>query len=66
MQPILKVVQQYLEEQVKDKKHIPDQHAFMLGSCEVLLSCLLHDVSRTNKLLYDQWMRYLEGGNKHE
>jgi hypothetical protein len=67
MQPILKVVQQHLESGAKEhEKDVRDQNTFMLGSCEVLLACLLHDVSRTDKPLYDQWMRYLSGGSKYE
>ena len=66
MQPILKVVQQYLESQAKGHEpDVRDQHTFMLGSCEVLFSRLLHDVSRTDKPLFDQWMKYLTGEKKY-
>ena len=67
MQPILEVVQKHLEGRAKQhEENVRDQHTYMLGSCEVLLACLLHDVSRTDKPLYDQWMRYLAGDGNNE
>jgi hypothetical protein len=65
MTPILKVVQQHLESAAEQHEdNVRDQHTYMLGTCEVLLSGLLHDVSRTDKPLFDQWMRYLSGGEQ--
>jgi len=66
MNEIFEAVRNHLEE--KSKKHSESQQSqrdFMLGSCEMLLASVLYDVSKCDKPLFDQWMKYLTGEKKY-
>jgi hypothetical protein len=66
MEVIFQSVRKYLEE--RGKAHSESQQSqrdFMLGSCEMLLASVLYDVSKCDKPLFDQWMKYLTGEKKY-
>jgi len=66
MNVIFEAVRNHLEE--KAKKHSESEQSqrdFMLGSCEMLLASVLYDVSKCDKPLFDQWMKYLTGEKKY-
>jgi len=66
MNVIFEAVRNHLEE--RSKKHSESEQSqrdFMLGSCEMLLASVLYDVSKCDKPLFDQWMKYLTGETKY-
>ena len=66
MKTIFDTVRGHLEERAKDhSENEQSQRDWMLGSCEMLLSCVLYDVSKCDKPLFDQWMNYLTGETKY-
>jgi len=67
MNLIFQSVRNYLEERAKDHSESQQsQSDFMLGSCEMLLASVLYDISKSNRPLFDQWMKYLSEGRKYE
>lgn len=66
MKVIFDSVREHLEERAKEHtENKQEQRNFMLGSCEMLLSCVLYDISKSDKALFDQWMKYLTGDQKY-
>jgi hypothetical protein len=66
MNVIFQSVRNYLEERAKEHSESrQSQSDFMLGSCEMLLASVLYDISKSNKPLFDQWMKYLTGEKKY-
>jgi len=66
MNVIFQSVRNHLEERAKaHSESEQSQRDFMLGSCEMLLASVLFDVSKSNKNLFDQWMKYLTGETKY-
>jgi hypothetical protein len=67
MNVIFQSVRNYLEERTKDHSESQQsQSDFMLGTCEMLLASVLYDISKSNKPLFDQWMKYLTEEKKYE
>jgi hypothetical protein len=67
MNVIFQSVRNYLEERAKSHSESEQsQRDFMLGSCEMLLASVLYDVSKCDKPLFDQWMKYLSEGRRYE
>lgn len=66
MNVIFQSVRNHLEERAKaHSESEQSQRDFMLGSCEMLLASVLYDVSKCDKPLFDQWMKYLTGETKY-
>jgi len=66
MNVIFQSVRNHLEERAKEHSESQQsQRDFMLGSCEMLLASVLYDISKCDKPLFDQWMKYLTGETKY-
>jgi len=66
MEIIFQAVCNHLKDRAKNHSESQQsQRDFMLGSCEMLLASVLFDVSKINKPLFDEWMKYLTEEKKY-